>query len=222
MIKKIGFGCGLLIVVFLGVVATRPDTFRIERSASIAAPPEVIFPFVSDFHHWEQWSPWEKLDPKMKKTHEGPAGAQGSRYSWVGNKDVGEGRMTLVDVKPSDSLSIKLEFLKPFEATNATTFTFKPAAGGTQVTWAMEGHPNFMMKAFSLFADMDARVGKDFESGLGTLKGLAEAEAKRVADEAAKKAAEEAAKKAAEEAAKKAAEAVAAAAPPAPAKGKKK
>jgi uncharacterized protein YndB with AHSA1/START domain len=205
MLKKVLLALGALIAVFLIVVATRPATFHVERSASTSAPAAVVFPLVSDFHRWAEWSPWEKLDPAMKKSFEGGPGI-GAKYAWEGNDKVGQGQMTITDMRPPEQLTLKLEFKKPFEATNTTTFTFKPAPnGGTQIVWAMDGNNNFVGKAMSLFMNMDSMVGKDFESGLADLTKLAEAEAlkaKAAADAAAKAAAEEAAKKAAEEAAK--------------------
>lgn len=167
--KKIGIGLLVLFIGLLAFIATRPDTFRLERSAEISAPPEVVYGLINDFHHWGEWSPWDKLDPNLKRTFEGPAEGPGAVYSWVGNDDVGEGRMTIEDSAPSERVAIKLEFIKPFAATNQTVFTLVPAAGGTRVTWSMEGKNNFMSKAFSVFVDMDSMVGKDFEKGLASL-----------------------------------------------------
>ena len=165
----------VLVVVFSLVVATRSPKFRVERSIVIAAPAERAFAQVNDFHHWVAWSPWEKMDPTMKKTFEGaPAGA-GSIYAWVGNKKVGEGRMTIEKSEAPAIVGLKLEFLKPWQATNATTFSFVPADGGTKVTWAMEGeHKGFGMKALATVMNMDKLVGRDFEKGLASLKSVAE------------------------------------------------
>jgi uncharacterized protein YndB with AHSA1/START domain len=190
MLKKIAIGLGVLIVLFCVVVATRPDALHVERSAVINAPADVIFPILNDLRRWPEWSPWEKLDKNIKKEFEGPPSGVGAKYHWVGNEQVGEGRMTIVDVRPNEQVGIKLEFIKPFEAQNTVTFTLKPAPGGTQVTWAMDGKQNFMMKAFGLFMNMDQQIGKDFEEGLQNLKGLAEGAARKAAEEAAKKAAE--------------------------------
>lgn len=185
MLKKIGIAVGALIVIFLVVVATRPATFKIERSLAVAAPPGTVFALVNDFHKWNDWSPWEKLDPAMKKTFSGAESGVGAVYAWVGNDDVGEGRMTLVESKPAESLLIKLEFIKPFAATNDTIFTFKPEGAGTTVTWTMAGNNDFMGKAFSMFMDMDSMIGADFVKGLNGIKGLAEAEVKKAAEAAA-------------------------------------
>jgi hypothetical protein len=166
---------GLFIIFF---VASRPPKFRIERSITIAAPPDRAFAHVNDFHRWVGWSPWEKMDPAMKKTFEGAPAGQGSIYSWVGNKKVGEGRMTIEKSEAPSVVGLKLEFLKPWQATNETTFSFVPADGGTKVTWAMEGENRaFTAKAFAVLMNMDKAVGRDFEKGLASLKSLAESPA---------------------------------------------
>lgn len=197
MLKKVVIGLVCVLGVLAIVIATRPDSLHVERSAQIAAPPAVVFEQVNDFRRWSPWSPWEKIDPGMKKTFSGPAAGAGASYHWVGNDEVGEGRMTITESKPPERVLIKLEFLKPFAATNDTTFTFAEGGAGTKVTWAMDGRNNFMMKAYSLFNDMDAMIGKDFDKGLASMKGLAEEEAKRRA-EAAARAAQQAAPPAAD------------------------
>lgn len=191
MLKKIGLGLAAIVVLFLIVVATRPGEFRYERSAVIHAPPDALFPLVNDFHNWNGWSPWDKLDPNLKRTFEGPAQGVGAMYGWTGNDDVGEGRMTITDAKANESVKIKLEFIRPFAAVNDTEFSFKPEGAGTKVSWAMSGKNNFMSKAFGLFVDMDKMIGSDFDKGLAQMKQLAEAESARRArhDEEAKKAA---------------------------------
>ena len=162
-------------IVFVVVVATRPSEFRITRTATISAPPSAVFAQVNDFHNWLAWSPWEKLDPALKRTYEGAPAKTGAIYSWAGNKQVGEGRMTLTKSRPSDLIRIKLEFLKPFAATNTAEFTFQPEGHQTVVTWSMTGKHNFMSKAFCLFMNMDKMVGGDFEKGLASLKSVVEA-----------------------------------------------
>lgn len=166
----------LIIVAVLIFASTRPDSFRIERSARIAAPAANVFPLINDFHQWAQWSPWENLDPNMKKTYSGSPMGPGSVYEWTGNNKVGEGRMTILDSKPGEIVSLKLEFFKPFKATNQGTFTLTPADSGTNVNWSMEGKNLFVGKVFSLFMDMDKMVGKDFEKGLANLNAVALAE----------------------------------------------
>ena len=183
MLKKVAVALAVLVVVLAGVIATRPDSYRVERSAAVAAPPALLFAMVDDFHNWSAWSPWEKLDPGMKRTFAGPSAGVGAKYAWAGNDQVGEGRMTIVESQPPDRIAIKLEFLKPWESTSDTLFRFGPQGAGTRVSWAMEGRHNFMSKAFSLFASMDSMVGPDFEKGLAEIKRLAEAEAQKPAGE---------------------------------------
>ena len=174
MLRKILIGISAVLVLFIVVVAVQPATFHVERSVTIAAPPESAFAQVNDFHNWSAWSPWEKLDPGMKRTHGGSASGVGATYAWVGNDEVGEGRMSIEKSEPNKQLVIKLEFLKPMEATNTATFSFSPSAEGTKVTWAMDGNNNFVGKAFCLFMDMDKMVGGDFEKGLAAMKTAAE------------------------------------------------
>jgi hypothetical protein len=169
MFKKIAIVLVLILAGFAVFVATRPADFRIVRSRTVAAPPDVVHAYVNDFHKWPEWSPWEKLDPAMKRDYSGAPAGTGAAYHWSGNNDVGEGHMTITDSRPAQSVTIRLEFLKPFAATNTTQFDFAPSGSGTQVRWAMNGHNNFMAKAFSAFMDMDKMVGSDFEKGLAGL-----------------------------------------------------
>ena len=194
MLKKILLGVAVVLVALCGVIATRPSTFSVQRTATLKASPDIAFALVNDFQHWGEWSPWDKMDPNQKRTFEGAATGVGSIYGWSGNDQVGEGRMTIEESKANELIRIKLEFIKPFATTNSTTFTFSPVAEGTSVTWKMEGQNDFMGKAFSLFMDMDAMVGKDFDNGLATLGKVAEAEARKRAEaEAARLVAEAAA-----------------------------
>jgi hypothetical protein len=174
MVKKILLTLVVLIVAFAVVVALQPSTFRIERSASIVAPPDVVFGLVNDFHKWEAWSPWAKLDPNAKNSFEGPESGTGAIFKWAGNKDVGEGSMTLTDSKPNEKIQIRLDFVKPFKDTSTAEFTFKPDGSQTIVTWSMFGENNFISKAFCLFMDMDEMVGGQFEQGLAAMKVAAE------------------------------------------------
>ncbi len=174
MLFKILIGIVVVLLLLAAFIATRPSEFRITRSATIAAPPELVFAHVNDFHNWKAWSPWEKLDPELKRTYEGPSAGAGTIYSWVGNKQVGEGRMTITDSQPSEQIGIKLEFIRPFAATNATLFTFKPQGDQTLVTWSMTGQNHFCAKAFCLFMNMDKMIGGDFEKGLAEIKAVAE------------------------------------------------
>lgn len=178
MFKKILIVIGVIIVGFVVVVAIQPSEFRIERSAIISAPAPTVFAQVNDFHNWEAWSPWAKLDPAAKATFEGPRAGKGAVFRWAGNEEVGEGSMTIMESRPSDLIRIKLEFLKPFEATNTAEFTFKPENNQTTVTWIMEGQNNFIAKAVCLFMNMDQMVGGQFEKGLASMKSVAEAATK--------------------------------------------
>lgn len=204
MLKKISLALVVALVGLGAVVASRPSTFRVERSITVAAPVDLPFGIVNDFHKWQYWSPWAGKDPKMQTTFDGAFAGPGAIYTWSGNDQVGKGRMTIVDVKLYESIQIQLEFLKPWPATNTTLFTFQPTPDGSiTVRWAMEGTNTFMGKAMSLVMDMDEMIGKDFEQGLATIKTLTETEAKnRIAREAQLKARAEAeaAAKAAQEA----------------------
>lgn len=176
MLKKIAAVIAVLILGVLGYAATRPDTFQVRRSAAINAAPERIYPLLNDFRQWGTWSPWEKLDPALQRRFSGAASGPGSVYEWEGNKDVGKGRMEIVDATPPSKVTIKLDFLEPFEAHNTTEFTLTPSAGaGTTVDWVMRGNNTFPGKVMSVFMDMDRMIGKDFEAGLANMKAAAEA-----------------------------------------------
>jgi len=173
--KRILLVLAAAIVLFLGYAATRPDTFHVERSASIAAPPAAVYPHLVDFHRWLAWSPWEKLDPAMKREFGGPEGAVGATYAWEGNSDVGKGKMTLTESEAPSRLAIRLEFLEPFASTSVARFALAPEGEGTRVTWSMDGDQNFLGKVMCIFIDMDKMVGGDFEKGLAGLKEVSEA-----------------------------------------------
>jgi uncharacterized protein YndB with AHSA1/START domain len=176
MLGKLLLGLVVVVVVLAIVVATRPSTFHVERSIVITASPESVFAQVNDFHSWAAWSPWEKLDPKMEKTFSGPSAGAGATYAWNSeNSKVGQGRMTIERSDLPSSVSVKLEFIKPFTATNTVTFTMIPVATQTRTTWAMDGHNGFLGKLFHLVMNMDKMVGGDFERGLAALKSVAEA-----------------------------------------------
>lgn len=167
-----------VVLVLLIFVALQPDEFRVSRTATISAPPSAVFPHVNDLHKWEAWNPWGKIDPAMKLTYEGAPAGVGAIYSWVGNSQVGEGRMTITESRPGDLVQIKLEFFKPFKGTNTAEFTFKPQGDQTAVTWNMWGKKNFMVKIFHLFMSMDKMIGGQFEKGLADMKAVVEAERK--------------------------------------------
>ncbi len=175
MLKRILIALAAIVVVFVAVVAMQPSEFLVVRTATISAPAPVVFTQVNDFHNWEAWSPWAKLDPAMKQNYEGAPAGTGAIYTWAGNDQVGEGSMTITESRPSDLIRIKLEFFKPFAATNSVEFTFKPEANQTAVTWSMAGKNNFIAKAVHLFMNMDKMVGGQFEKGLVNMKSVVEA-----------------------------------------------
>jgi uncharacterized protein YndB with AHSA1/START domain len=179
MLKIILITLAVIVVVFVVVVAMQPSEFRVTRSTTVSAPPAAVFAQVNDFHKWEAWNPWGKIDPAMKQTYEGAPAGVGAIYTWVGNKEVGEGRMTITESRPSDLIRVRLEFFKPFAATNIAEFTFKPESNQTAVTWSMFGPNNFMAKAIHLFVNMDKMIGGQFEKGLANMKGIAEATTKQ-------------------------------------------
>jgi uncharacterized protein YndB with AHSA1/START domain len=177
MLKKFLILVIVLLAIFVVAVAMQPADFSITRSATIAAPPSEVFALVNDFHKWEAWSPWAKLDPGMKQNFDGAPAGVGSVYSWSGNDKVGEGRMTILESQPNEHVGLKLDFIKPFAATNATDFTFKPNGAGTDVNWTMSGRNNLIAKAMGIFVSMDKMIGPDFEKGLAQMKSVAEAKA---------------------------------------------
>jgi uncharacterized protein YndB with AHSA1/START domain len=174
MFKKIAIAIVVLIAAVLIFAATRPDTFRVERSASIKAPPEKIFAILNDFQKWGSWSPWEKKDPAMKRTFGATTSGKGARYAWDGNKDVGKGSMEIAESSPPSALTIKLDFIEPFEGHNIVDFALEPKGDSTNVTWILHGPMPFISKVISVFCSMDSMIGKDFEAGLANLKAVAE------------------------------------------------
>lgn len=174
MIKKIALSGATVVILFLVIVALQPSEFRVARTATMAAAPAAVFEQVNDFHNWQAWSPWAKLDPAMKQNHEGAPAGTGAIYSWSGNDEVGQGRMTLTESRPYESVRIKLEFEKPFVATNTTEFSFNQEGDRTTVTWSMAGKNNFVAKAFNLIMNMDKVVGEQFDQGLANMKAVVE------------------------------------------------
>jgi uncharacterized protein YndB with AHSA1/START domain len=161
MFKKIGIIGALLVVSLLAYAATKPDTFLVQRTATIAAPPENVFGLIQDLHQWAFWSPWEKMDPTMKKTYSGAPLGKGAILEWDGSADVGAGRMEIVSTVPSSRVVIKLDFLEPFEAHNQAEFTVESSESATSVTWAMHGPQPFIMKVMDLLMGMDNGHGQD-------------------------------------------------------------
>ncbi len=193
MLRTILIAVGALVMLLLILILTRPDTYSVGRSTTIAAPGDVVYAQIADFHRWDAWSPWAKLDPAVKVTYSGPASGPGAAYTWTGNDKVGEGKMLITGARLNQEVNIKLDFIRPFEATASTGFALEPTGSGTKVTWTMSGNQGFVMKAMSLVHDMGKDIGTDFDRGLLALKNVSEAEAKRQAEEAARKAAADAA-----------------------------
>jgi hypothetical protein len=161
-------------LIFIIVIAGRPDGFTVTRAAGIAAPTEKIFPHVNDLHKWEAWSPWAKLDPNAKSTFSGSDAGAGAAMAWDGNSKVGAGKMTITESQPSGLIRLQLDFRKPMKAANTVEFAFRPEGGQTVVTWSMAGKSCFMSKVFGLFMDCDKMIGCQFEKGLASLKSVTE------------------------------------------------
>jgi uncharacterized protein YndB with AHSA1/START domain len=179
MLAKILIALALIVVAVLVVVAWQPATFHIARSTTISAPPERVFAQVNDLHKWEAWSPWLKADPAAKTAYEGAPAGTGAAFRWSGNKDVGEGRMTITESRPNDLVRLKLDFMRPFASTSVAEFTLVPADNRTAVTWSMTGDKNFLAKAIHLVLDMDKMVGAKFDEGLAQMKAVAEGTARK-------------------------------------------
>lgn len=165
------------LLTFLFVVISKPNNFRMQRSLTIGAPAEVIYGHIDDFRKWKDWSPWEQLDPDLKRTFSGETSGVGAVYDWQSNGKAGQGRMTIREAAPAHRLLINLDFIKPFPATNSAEFLLQPSGDDTVVTWAMFGPSPFMSKLMGTIMNMDDLIGKDFERGLENLKRLSEREA---------------------------------------------
>jgi uncharacterized protein YndB with AHSA1/START domain len=179
LLTKVVVGFATIVIVFALIVALQPAEYRVARSATIAAPPAEVFAHVNDFHKWEAWSPWAKLDPAAKNSFEGSPSGTGAVFSWSGNNEVGEGRMTLIESRPNELIRIKLEFVRPFEDTAVSEFAFKAEGDQTVVTWTMSGEKNFIAKGFCMFVDMDKMLGGEFDKGLAQMKAVTEAAARK-------------------------------------------
>ncbi len=174
MLTYILVALAIAAVAFIIVVAMQPSTFRVSRSATIDAPASAIFPHINNLHSMQVWSPWEKMDPNMERTYEGPPAGPGATYRWSGNNKIGEGSMILTNSRPNELVEFQLNFIKPFQCTNEVEYTLVPQAGNTVVTWSMTGHNKFINKAVCLFMNMDKMCGGQFEEGLASLKAIAE------------------------------------------------
>ena len=178
MLVELAAVVAVVLVILVILVAVRPNELRVSRSATIAAPPVAVFPHVNDLRRWHAWSPWAKRDPIMKVTYSGLDAGTGAHYAWEGDKNVGQGSMTIMESRPNELILLRLEFLKPFKAKNTTEFRFEPVDGQTRVVWTMWGKNNFIAKAMGLVMNMDKMIGNDFEKGLTDLKTIVEAEFK--------------------------------------------
>lgn len=174
---KIILTLGIIFGLFLTFAATQPSEFRVSRSAILDAPPQDVFAQINNMHSWGLWSPWDKLDPEMKKTFEGPSEGVGASYSWSGNFEVGQGRSTIVASQPFEFVRFKLEMIEPFAAVNDVEFALKDESGKTNVTWLMVGHKNLIAKVMGIFMDCEKMVGTQFEEGLSNLRTLVEQKA---------------------------------------------
>src|SRR5688572_24603134 len=175
MIKKILIGVVAVIVIFVIIVATRPADFRVERSATIAAPAQALFDQINDHHNFNKWNPFLKVDPNVKNTYSGPSSGVGATCSWDGNKDIGAGSATIIESRPGELVRMRMDWKRPMEGTSTVDFTFKPVGDKTVVTWAMYGKNGFVGKAVSVFMDCDTMCGPPFEQGLADLGKVAAA-----------------------------------------------
>jgi uncharacterized protein YndB with AHSA1/START domain len=176
IIAVIAIVLAIIVAVVLILAANKPDTFSVERAAVMKAPAETIFPLINDFHRWASWSPWENKDPAMQRTFGGAESGKGAVYGWDGNKNVGSGRMEILDTSTPSKIVIKLDFFKPLEGHNTAEFTMLPQgdANTTNVIWVMRGPASFLSKVMQVFMDLDNMIGRDFEAGLANLKKLTE------------------------------------------------
>lgn len=173
--KKVVLGLIVAGAIFCAVIASRPNDFKVSRSATMAATPAAVFEQLNDFHKWDSWSPWAKMDPNAKTTFDGPTSGVGAKFGWSGNSDVGEGSMTIVESKPSEQVRIRLDFTRPMAGTSDVELKLEPQGEQTKVTWSMAGKNNFIAKAVSLFMDCEKMVGDQYDKGLASLKAIVEA-----------------------------------------------
>ncbi len=175
MLKKIALALVLIVLAFTGYVALQPAVGTITRSATLAAAPSAVFPYLNDLHKWQDWSPWAKLDPNAKVTFEGPTSGVGSAFAWAGNREIGEGKMTIVASEPDTGVKMKIDFAKPFASNSIAEFKLKPDGAGTNVTWSMTGKRHFLARAMCIVFNADKMVGDTFEKGLANLGQVAAA-----------------------------------------------
>lgn len=174
MLKSFLIAILVAVAATLLYAATRPDHFRVERSADISAPPAAIFALINDFHAWSQWSPYEKLDPAMQRTYSDPAVGVGARYAWDSQGQAGAGHMQITESQAPSRIVIALDFTRPFASHNTTIFTLQSDGAITHVSWAMQGPSPYISRLMGIFFNMDELIGRDFSAGLTALKSITE------------------------------------------------
>ena len=174
MLKTIAVVIAAVLAVPVVLATFKPDTFRVQRSASIRASADKIHPLISDMRRFNTWNPYNKKDPNVKGSYRGPSSGPGAGYDFEGNKDVGKGSIQIVEPVTPTRVSMKLDMIEPFEGHNRVEFTLAPRGDSTEVTWAIHGPSPFMAKLMGIFFDMDRMIGRDFEAGLADLKAAAE------------------------------------------------
>lgn len=175
MLKKVLLVFGIIIVGILALAAVQPDDYKVERSITIQAPADIVFTQVNDFHKWAAWSPWAKMDPQAKFTFEGAENGAGAIHTWDGNKNLGAGKMTIIESNPHSVIKIQLDFEKPMKSTSVADFKFDHQNDQTTLTWTMSGKCNYMCKLMGLFMNMDKMIGGQFDKGLADIKAISEA-----------------------------------------------
>jgi Polyketide cyclase / dehydrase and lipid transport len=168
----------VLLAAILGFATMKPDTLRVQRDARINASSQSLFALVNDFHRWGSWAPQDRMDPKMKRSYSGAASGVGAVSEWDSSGQAGKGRMEITAALPPSKITVRVDFVKPFEAHNINEFTFDPEGDNTKVTWAMQGSNIYLTKIMSVFINMDRMLGTHFETGLRNLKTIAEAQTK--------------------------------------------
>ena len=174
MLKKIAAALAVVVAALLAFAATKPDSVHVERKAVVAAAPARVFPYLEDPRKTQEWSPWEKKDPNIKKTFTGAARGAGAVYAWEGNKEVGSGVATITAVEPDKSVTMDLHFITPMEGRSVAKYELTPVAGGTEVRWTIDGPSPYLSKLMCVFMDMDKMIGGEFEKGLAALKAIVE------------------------------------------------
>jgi len=174
MLKKISITIAVILAVLLVVALFRPSTVQVERSIVIRAKPEKIFDQINNFRKWSSWSPWEKIDPDMKRTYSGENSGIGAKYAWSGNREIGTGSMEITGSETGSRITLNLDFVEPFEGHNIVDFILKNRGDSTAVTWSIRCEQNYFARLIGIFVSMDSMIGDEFEKGLSDLKSVAE------------------------------------------------